>query len=250
VTRVRNNFDGGPDGVKVTAANSGQVPGNDAFQAVSPATTGTMHYRDASTLGRGTAEFVLHTATTATATSVGVGWTTAIGTQSQVWLREYVYFTALPVTTGMAGDMYIFGCDNTVAYGGHITLGRTDGKLRLENGPQTLEVATTSAVPLNQWLRVEARLLFSTTVGTVELQVYEEPDSDEPSDQVSASGWNMGVANANTFYFGSPFNDYFKPNTYFSGIELNNEGWPGPAPFRQKAMPGYQPSTIAIHPVM
>jgi hypothetical protein len=247
MTVLRNNFDGGPAGTTLTAANSGQS-GNNAFNLVSSVSGGSvLQYYSAADMGRGTAEFVLKTSTAATAKDNGGIWSTAMGSQTQVWWRQYLLLTQTPDDAGMSQDMTIFESDNGAAYAGFVEIGSTSGKLWIKNGPTTLDAVTTNALPLGEWVRIEAWFKYSTTVGAVDLDLYLEPDSDTPTETLSVSGWNMGAASANAYCFGSAFSFAFKPVTYFSGIELNNTGFPGPLPFKQKGMPGIQPTSIAVH---
>lgn len=253
MTVLRNNFDGGPDGTDLTVANSGQVPGNDAFNLISTISSGSViQYADASTLGRSTAEYVLKTSTSATAKDNAVLWSTAMGSQTQVWWRQYIYLTQLPVDAGMSAgiDMAIFECDNGAVYTGMVFIEHATGVLQVwdDLGP-SLSASSTNAIPVDQWVRLEMRIQFSTTVGNWDLQLYiDDPDSDTPTETLSRTGWNLNAASANGFAFGSAFPQSNKPITYFSGLELNNTGWPGPAPFRAgKGVPGIMTNAIAIH---
>jgi hypothetical protein len=234
MTVVRNNFDGGPHGTTLTAVNSGQVPGNTAFNAVSTVSGATvLAFHDAALLGRGTAEFVLKTSTGVTAADNGGMWTTAMGSQTQIWWRQYIQLTMLPTTNGMVNDMVIFECDNGSVYTGIVTIDKDDGTLWVVDAdPSTLQANTTTALPLNEWVRLEMRIQFSATVGNWDLQVFLNPESDTPTETLSRTGWDLNAASANSYMFGSGFAKAKKPLTYFSGIELNNTGWPGPAPFR------------------
>jgi hypothetical protein len=248
---LRHNFDGGPSGTQLTVANSGQVPGNDAFQVVSPTGSGCIvQYQDAALLGRPTAEFVLKTETGAVATDNAVIWNTAMGSQSQVWWRQYIMLTELPVTSGASLNMPIFECDNGAVYCALVYVRRTTGLLAFVDDPTpVVNIATTNALPLNAWARIECRIQFSTTVGNFDLNLYLEPDSDTPTETISGTGLNLSAATANSFCFGSAFSDSFKALTYFSGLELNNTGWPGPAPWRSgKGAPNRNLSNcVAIH---
>jgi hypothetical protein len=249
MTTLRNNFDGGPDATALSAANSGQVPGNDAFQVVSPSSPGSgvyVHYKDAATLDRPTAEYVLKIKTDAVATDNAAIWSTSMGTQTQVWWREYIYFVS--DLSLMSGDMTIFESDNGAVYTGfcNITFGASP-KVQASNGPSTSSVTSTNTVPIGAWMRLEGWYKYSTSVGEVQVDLYFDADSDTPDETISATGWNMGAANANSFAFGSAFSDAYKPETYFSGLELNNVGWPGPAPFKSKGVPGILTNPVAIH---
>lgn len=249
MTTLRHNFDGGPLGTNLTVANSGQVPGNDPFQFVDVGSAQNhIEYKDAALLGRATAEYVLLVSTLAASTS-GMQWSTPMGSQSQIWLRMYLYLTETPFNSGATADCPIFECDNGAAYSAWISIVRTTGAIRMENGPETLSTTTTNVLPINEWARLEARMLFSTTVGSTDVKLFLEPDSDTPTETVSSSGWNMGTATANSFVMGySGLGTQNKPELYISGLELNNVGWPGPAPFRPgKGVPGIMTNAIAIH---
>lgn len=243
MTTLRNNFDGGPDGTNLTLANSGQVPGNNAFNVMSIIGSGTViKYADAVALGRGTAEFVLKTSTAASVNDNALIWSTAMGTQTQIWGRQYIYLTALPPT-----DMTIFECDNGAVYTGSIAHDSAGELWIADNDVGTVRQTTTNDAPLNQWIRLEWRFKFSTTVGEYELRLYDEADSDEPLETLSATGLNLHAANANSFAFASAFPAANKPTTYYSGLELNNTGWPGPAPFKAHGVPGILTNPTAVH---
>lgn len=242
MTALRNNFDGGPDGTTLTVANSGQVPGNNAFNSVTTKVAdNVIQYTSAAALARPTAEYVLQCSTVGVA-QANCAWTTAMGSQTQIWWRQYFYLTAAPATN----DMCIFECDNGSAYAGTVYVEQTTNKLYVgkSNAGSLLTMAT--AAPLNQWLRLEAWFKFSATVGEIELRLYTDADSDTAFETIAVNNQTL-TASANNFAFGQPFTTGGKPTTYFSGIELNNEGWPGPAPFKQKGVPGYQPNPVAIH---
>jgi hypothetical protein len=242
VTVLRNNFDGGPDGTTLTAANSGQVPGNDAFNSVTTKTASNIiQYTDASGLDRQTAEYVLECSTSAVA-QANCAWTTSMGSQTQIWLRLYFYMTATPTTN----DMCIFESDNGSAYAGCIYVEATTNKMYVSRANTGALLTMTTPAPLNKWLRIEAWFSFSTTAGDAELRLYTDADSDAASETISL-GTAWVTNNANAFAFGQPFATGNKPTTYFSGLELNNTGWPGPAPFKVKGVPGIQPSPVAVH---
>lgn len=241
MTVLRNNFATGPDGTIVSVANSGNS-GDNAFNAVSGQGTGcTFQFASAAALGRGTAEFALHVATTSTAHSEGILWTTSMGTQTQVWWRFYCRLSGTPldITT-------IFCTDNGSILTGGLDI-VTGSHLTLWNGPDTVTSTSTNVVTQDVWFRVEGRFQYSTTVGNADVQVYLEPDSDTPTETLSISGCNMGAANSSQYTFGFPFGYVNLPSMYLSGLELNNTGFPGPLPFIRKGVPGIQPNPIAIH---
>lgn len=243
MTVLRHNFDGGPHGTTLTAANSAQVPGNDPFNSVTAKNADNIiQYTDAAALGRPTAEYVLQCSTVGV-TQANCAWTTAMGSQSQVWWRQYFYLTATPTPN----DVCIYECDNGSAYTGTVYVEATTNKMYIAKDTVTQYVTMATPAPLNQWLRLEAWFKFSATLGEIQLRLYTDADSDTAFETISASNLALSASTANSFAFGQPLPTGSKPTMYFSGLELNNTGWPGPAPFKQKGVPGYQPNPVAIH---
>lgn len=247
MTVLRQNFDGGAHNTGFTVANSGNVPGNNAMNAVDTHNSSgrTVAYWDASSLGRATAEFVLKTNTTTTSASCAAIWNTAMGSQSQVWWRQYLYLTAYTPTY----ELVIWESDNGAVYTGVVGLWEVTGELVVRQsdlgGP---EVLSTNPVPLNEWFRLEGRFQYSTTTGNFDVKLFLEPDSEDPTETISATNFNLGASSANSFAFGSAFQAQQKPTTYYSGWGLSNEGWLGPAPFRPgKGVPGIMTNPVAIH---
>lgn len=242
MTLLRNNFDGGPDGTTITAANSDDIPGNDAFNTIGgPTGTGVVcQYSD--NFARPTAEFTSYFKTAAVASAPCVGWSTSMGSQNQIYFREYLlYNTAFPT-----GGEAIFECDNGAVYCAFLAMSQT-GEISALNSPQTVQnVFTTSAI-LDNWFRLEGRIQFSATTGNYEIRLYMEADSDTPTETISATNQNLGAASANNFLFGYAFGATNLTPMYVSGLELNNTGWPGPAPFKNKGVPGILTNPVAIH---
>jgi hypothetical protein len=245
MVRLKNNFDTGPDGTTITTSNSGLIPGNDGFNIVGGSGAGSVT-QYSSAFSRQTAAYTAHLATAAVSSAPCVGWSTSMGSQSQIWFREYVMWTAYP--SGITA-LTIFECDNGSVYNAFVVLQGTTGILTVQNGPQTVTSDFTNPVALNQWYRLECRFQFSTTTGNWEAQLFDAADSDTPLETISASGWNLGAASSNSFVFGYAFGRTNQPDMYISGLELNNTGYPGPAPFRQGlgSPMGNLANPIAVH---
>jgi hypothetical protein len=228
VTVLRNNFDTGPNDATITIANSNDVPGNDGFDIVGGAGTGSIT-QYSTDFSRATAEFTAHLKSAAVASAPCVVWSTSMGSQSQIWFREYVLWTSyLPGTTARP----VFECDNGTVYTSFVVIKGTTGVLAVLDTNQVECVSFTNGISLNKWYRLECRFQFSTTTGNCELRLYDEPDSDTPLETITASSRNFGAATANSFAFGYAISHTNQPDMYISGLELNNVGWPGPAPFR------------------
>lgn len=241
MTVLRNNFDGGPAGTTITTVNSGAVPGNDAFNSVNGGTGSVKEFSDAN--ARPTAEFTARLATGSTVTTANVVWSTYMGSQSQVWLREY-----LLLESDIVNLATVLSCDNGSVYNALIQI-TSANTLRVTDSPQTTTSTFTTPIPIGYWFRLECWFQFSATAGNWEVRMYTDADSDTPTETKSGSNWNLGGPTSNRYGFGySVLLAANWPNLYVSGLELNNEGWPGPAPFRPgKGVPGILTNPIAIH---
>jgi hypothetical protein len=239
MTILVNNFDGGPDGTTITTSNSGQGE-NDAFN-FTHSTNATLKF--AKDNARPTAEFTAKMATSGTIAGSWVSWGSSIGTQSQIYLRMYVRYEAMPA----AVDSIWTATSGGAVFCAWLGIHPTTHHLYIANSPQTALTDCSMPIIVGQWFRVECRIQFSTTTGNAELRYYEDPDSEDATDIVTVSNYNFGASSANEFFWGYIVQDSKLENLYLSGLELNNEGWPGPAPFKVKGVPGIQPSAIAIH---
>jgi hypothetical protein len=158
---LRNSFEGGSDATVITPANSGGASG-DAFQTVSGT---TWQFRsDRAKFGSFSMKAVNPP------NDVFVEWT-GLGTiTSTLYMRYYAWLEAVPtvnhlmtiflVTTAITNSAY------TLAFGMDQRL--YDGALSGGIGPYSI----------GQWIRVEAAILPSTTVGTSEWRLYNNPDAD------------------------------------------------------------------------
>lgn len=243
MTTLRNNLDGGPAGTTITAANSGQVPGNDPFDGTLKTGANTVFAFDTA-FARPTAEYTMLVSTGA-ASGHGLGyWTTSMGAQSQIWIRLYCYFDVLP---NNFTSPIVFLAETASGTGCQIGINSVGSReLFLESGGG-VNVKTTAGITAGNWFRVEARMQFSATTGNADLEWYQEADSDTPTETISFSGQNFKASTAINYYIGYVNTDTNMEALYLSGIELNNTGWPGPAPFITKGVPGIQPNPIAIH---
>lgn len=254
MTVLRNNFDGGPDGTDITAVNSGQVPGNNPFDSVqnSASLTTTLQYKSADGLGRNTAEYVMRAKVT---NPVGGGvayvtWYTSMGAQSQFWLRFYCRFPVLP--DNFLSPLIFRSADlGSGTYRAALGIFSEDGShlLFTDDPGGTVDARSVTPVIEDAWWRVEARFQLSTTTGNGEVRYYEDADSDSdtPTDVFSFSGWNLGGATADFFIFGYTVPDQNLEDMYLSGLALSSEDWIGPAPFKQKGVPGVLSTPLAVH---
>jgi hypothetical protein len=91
---------------------------------------------------------------------------------STYYVRFYLYFTALPnASCALAGE-------TTSAFSSKNLIRMTSaGKITVFNGSGTLAGTSTSTLPLNQWVRIEAQITLNATTGTVILRYYSSAES-------------------------------------------------------------------------
>ena len=84
------------------------------------------------------------------------------------------------------------------------------------------------AVATGQWVRLETRVLSSTTVGQMEYRLYNSADSTTITDTGSASGAVLG-ANSDRAAFGTNVSAPVAGIThYFDDLAISSTGWIGP----------------------
>jgi hypothetical protein len=214
---VANTFEGGTDGVTISAANSGGASG-DAFTSV----FGTSLFQNSPAIGGMAMEVV------DAAGSTGVRWTGfGLGSVS-VYFRGYYYLTAFPTTNALI-PMFV----QTAAAASCAQLQLTTaGKLRNLNaaaGP--LGTAGAVSVALNQWIRIEWRVLASTTVGEAEWRLFNTADSTTADETQNNTGAVLG-ADTDGIRFGVCTTPV--PTTPFTvgvdNVAASSTDWIGPVP--------------------
>jgi hypothetical protein len=253
MTRLINNFEGGPDGTTLTVANSDQSGTQDAFDALDSSGTGNvLKFMSAVNLARPTAEYVLHIATGSTINVYpDVRWEASMGAQSQIWTRFYVYLTSVSANVR---DLNLFSAWTSATSNGvgvYIQNSGSPLSFAILNFKTSAISYMPTVITAGTWHRVEFRATMSATVGSADLTYYsgDNVDTTTPTDTVSITGQNFGASTANRFALGPDWSYQANtPDTYLSSWELNNTGYPGPAPFRAgKGVPGVLTNPMAIH---
>ena len=164
---LTNTFETGlADTTAITIANSDDGSAGNAFNTVSGSSPAfsTTHAKSGS--------LAMRYDTTATYAQGYVDWQTLGSITGSVWFRFYLYSTAHPVTTAMR--MVLF---RTSAANCGLLFYNPTGFLQGGNAAQAGGTAGTVAPALNQWVRIEVRILPSATVGEVEWWLYNTPEA-------------------------------------------------------------------------
>jgi hypothetical protein len=261
--QLQNNFEGGPDGATMTVGNSNQTGTQNPFDFARAAGTGVLlQYASTAALNRPTAEYVMKISTgSGTATTFpGVGWTSSFGTLSELWARFYVYFTS--TSSNNNNDMGLLSTYTSanIGHGVSVVMGTATGVSGVLNhfyvynhnsGLQSIISILSRSI--STWYRVEFHALFAASAtSAADLYIYEGVSSDgvTPTASINLTGQDYGTTAIDTCSLGEDIiYQTNTPNTYFSNWEINDTGYPGPAPGRQGlgSPMGNLPNPIAIH---
>lgn len=254
---LNNNFDGGVTGSQITTANSGVNPADNAFTYVGQSNTGTCQYGNVAALGlnRSTAEYVMAMASGATSSATAyVGYNaTFLSTLTTYWTRFYVNFSSLLANS--TADTCLFSSYHTSGLPGvTIFLSCTPAppfQLYIWNGYSSTFSQMTTAIVAGVWNRIEFTATLGTSTGSASMSLYAGSNADgvTPDETVTQSAQNYGTTTINSASIGMDYGwQTNTPTVYFSNWQINNTGYPGPAPFRPGAgCPGILTNPIAIH---
>ncbi|MEU8196332.1 hypothetical protein AB0C10_21350 [Microbispora amethystogenes] len=221
----KNSLSGGTNGATITTANSGGVSGS-AFDEI----FGSPKYTTTNAIG-GRAPMVAQFAY-----GDSLGWTFTLGART-FWTRAYIYITGSPDSS--------YNIMRDAADGIRLTLS-TSRILTLTNGgftPTTFLTATT-AIPTNQWVRIEVKVTYGTTTsnGSCELRIYTSADSSTAADTKTASGVNTGTTPAT----GLQWAYISGASHYIDDLAVTDVDWIGPASISQEVTPGVVSMVITL----
>lgn len=174
------NFELGSNGSDILAVDPGSATAWDAVTNGSG--TNILKYNNTHAYGSLAAKV---DGTVAGGSQLTMDWTTGIGTLTDWYGRLYLYATTNPSTSlricrDINNNFPVF-----VDSSGLVSM--------LDQGG--FAVTTSTAISLNQWVRIEWHWLNSGTVGQVELKLFNSPDSVVPTEtQTSAANRNTSVS--------------------------------------------------------
>jgi hypothetical protein len=221
VTTLTNNFEGGSSGTTITTGNSGGTSGN-AFDVVQIGASATDAY-DNTRAAHGSLSCKI--ATPAGATTSYNSWTTSMGSQSQVWFRLYLYFTANPPANHRVLQLLSGGS----AAAGVIVA--SNGKLLVVNAAGSSVTTSTATIPLNAWFRIEGFVIGSATVGQTELKLFTSADSTTPAETDSSAATQNTTGTLDTYRFGVAVSVASVGPFWMDDIGLSAAGYIGPSLF-------------------
>lgn len=236
---VRSTLEAGTAGAAITTTNSGGGPyGDDAFDAVTVGSSSEAVFDDAANrvaYGALAARFSV-----AAGEESFVGYSTKLGTLTQVWGRAAVVFGTIPQGAGLRWLRTRNG--NAHATG---ALLRTDGKLAIVSASGSQVVVSTSVVPANTKVWFEWKIQFGTT-GSFVLRYYDSLSATTPTETLTASGYDANTQGTR-FELGITARGTASPaygSLWVDVIDWNTTGFPGP--FRDSISPSSVASGEAV----
>lgn len=236
---LANCFDGGTDGTTITVGNSGGQSG-DALSAVTIGLNCDLRFNVDPLSG----DMAAHTVMPATAAATYFEWNTFGTLTVPLWVRFYLLKTATP------GGTWFYPCQClTAAVSRSAALAITTGNLlRVDNAAGTSVGTSTIALPSNQWVRVEAKVTPSTTVGVVEYRLYTK-DADAPAanydETKTFSGLVLGAnINSTTFGVSATVTNMNAQHWYYDNVALSTVDWLGPAQSSKLFIPARMPAGV------
>lgn len=213
--------EGGTNGAGITAGNSGGASG-DAFESVSLGAGATAVY-DNTQAHSGSLSAKLATGGSAADCSLNYG--TALGAQTQVFYRAYVWMSANPAGNHRLFDAWDSG-SGQLCFAVYLT---TTGKLMSVNTAGSTIQTTTASVNLSAWSRIETMLVGDATTGQVEVKLYNSPGSSTPTETITSAANQNTRGSANNYRFGSAGDPMPAGRTlWLDDLGISTTGYLGP----------------------
>lgn len=217
---LSNNAEGGSNGTTVTTGNSGGSSG-DAFDAVTIGAGCTLKFSNAQAEGSLAYEIV----TAATSDSSFLAYSTAMGTQTGLFVRIYLYLLATPA--GQPIHLVKFRDGSTEKGAVRITTG---GVLGLRDNGGDIGGLMSTVIPLNQWVRIEAKIVCDVSVGVIECKLFSNADGLVATETLTKSNRNTGTQITNVRFGETSVAGAITARTFYvDDLEANASAYPGPA---------------------
>jgi hypothetical protein len=226
---LANSFEGGTSGTTITTGNSGGASGN-AFDSIAIGTSCTCAFSALSVHG----SFSMSVSTAGTAAQTYAQWSTALGSQTALFGRSLIYLTGAPASNEVITQFL-----NTSTVLSNLRL-LTSRLLQVGDSVGGAVFTFVTAIPLNQWVRVEWSYTFpGSATGQVTVKLFLSPDGLTPDEsQTSAASQNFGSLACNTVRFGWLQAVANSPAARFDSLAVNATAFPGAV-----MIPYYRPTT-------
>jgi hypothetical protein len=237
-----NNFQQASNGTTVSAANSAgnstntngspeagtSGDGANALDGTSVVSGGTLVYSSAQYMSSHGETLSCEVATGATAGVSEAYWTTSLASAGTFYVRGYFYFTANP--SGNPARVFQF------QYGSALNAGiigvNTSGKIVLGNASLITEETFTTAISLNQWIRIEGYLTGSGSgAGVISASLYNSPESATATETHTITSQSTGGSPLTGVAFGQCNNVASTTAFYMTDVAVSSSGVLGPSQY-------------------
>jgi hypothetical protein len=146
---------------------------------------------------------------------------------STYYVRFYLYFTAFPnASSAIAGE-------TTSAFSSKNLIRMTSaGKITVFNGSGTLAGTSTSTLPTNQWVRIEAQVVLNATTGQVVLRYYSSAESTSITETLTGTVGNTlggsGTTSIERLFLGNNGGSDTTGTRYYADAVWSDTNWIGP----------------------
>lgn len=201
----KNSFSGGTSGSTITTGNSGGASG-DAFNFVFDSANAT--YSTTNATGSRAPMVAKLTG------NPSLSWNLTLSART-AYVRAYVYLTGYP-----SADLNVIELDQSINIAAYVRITTTGTVCISTAGTVVTGTTTPSAIPLNQWVRLEAQITGATsTTGTCELRVYHNADSTTATFTGTGGGVNFRTSAFDSIYFkGNSSYTYYLDNVAVSDV--------------------------------
>jgi hypothetical protein len=178
---LRQTFENGANGALVTTTTS--RGGGDSFSLISD--TGSALTYDTSRSVNGTRSMHINATTNAYTRwdAFQIGETPP----TTFYFRLYLWMDANPSTTRRIAAFY--DNTNTLVFGLNISTG---GKVQSYDAANTSMGLSTTSISLGQWVRIEGKVFTNATTGTVDMRLYNSPQSATATETWAYTARNTG----------------------------------------------------------
>lgn len=218
---VYNSFETGTNGSTITTGGTGG--GSDTaldFVTIGAGATATFD----NSKPRGNLAAKLNAGSTPV--DVGMEWSTAVGTLSTWYQRIYYYATSHPTNAHRIMDA-------TTAGGAALCAGiihQSAGTLCAADGGFNVAAQGALTVPLNQWVRVEMKVIGSPTTGQISFRLFTVPDAVNPTETQTSSATTNTSSSGVNYRFGLNGDAYDANRTiWIKDLGVSSVDWMGPA---------------------
>jgi hypothetical protein len=224
----------------VTTGNSGGAAGS-AFDLATQGSGGTLVFDNAHAV-TGNLPYGYKIQSTTAAASY-VQWNTSMGAQTEVWWAGYFWFGSNPGVT-----MRLWNASLTSTSYSSCSLNASGLIVLSYFSAGTVFATFTTAVALNQWIRIEGMLIASATVGQVGAWLYNSPFSTVATEShQSTATLDTGASQPTSYNYGDSNSIGSLGPYWIGGMGLSN-GTSQIGPFITPSLPPTLLQPVKVRP--